>query len=404
MNHAKPLEASRRLPWIDAARGLAILGIFMVNVPAFNAPYFMYGGEGEFWDSQLSHIVQAFIDIFFQASFYTLFSFLFGFGMYMMKERLLEKGFGNRYQLILARRLFVLIGFGLIHGLFIWHGDILFTYGMIGLLLFLFYAREAKTLVIWAFGLLTFYAISSIGLYYPVRDRLNIVDRQNIQQAQEAYGSGNWLEVFSQIQHDWLYSNGSVFQWIFLTLSLLPMFLLGMYFCKKRFLHETSEHKSTLQKWWAITLVLFIVFKIGPYLFGNPEWVQYSVQDSIGGSASAIFYITSVALMYQRGVGEKLFAPFTFVGRLSLTNYLLQSVICFFLFYSVGLGLYGSVPPIMSVAIVVGIYFLQVIASKLWLKSFRFGPFEWLWRTITYMKKQPLRRTPNIKEEVSNET
>ena len=105
---ARPLRESERLSWVDASRGLAILGIFMVNVPAFNAPYFLYGGAEQFWPSSMSHFVQSFIDIFFQASFYTLFSFMFGFGMQMMKERLDDKQIP--YQPVIFRRLLVLIG------------------------------------------------------------------------------------------------------------------------------------------------------------------------------------------------------------------------------------------------------------------------------------------------------
>jgi len=105
MKDIQPINESKRLPWIDAARGLAIFGIFMVNMPAFNAPFFMYGGEEKYWPSETSHTIQTIIDIFFQASFYTLFSFLFGFGLYMMKERLEEKGLQYRPVIILLWRL-----------------------------------------------------------------------------------------------------------------------------------------------------------------------------------------------------------------------------------------------------------------------------------------------------------
>ncbi|KGX87791.1 DUF418 domain-containing protein [Pontibacillus litoralis] len=391
-HHATSLQASKRLEWIDAVRGLAIFGIFMVNVPAFNAPYFMYGGEEVYWDSDVSHAIQAFIDMFFQASFYTLFSFLFGFGMYMMKERLIDKGYGWTYKKILVRRLVALLCFGLLHGLFLWHGDILFTYGVIGFWLFLFFEREAKTMVRWAFGLLTVYAIWIGGALFAAKDYLSFVNEEEIVQAIMAYQSGTLGEVLGQVRHDWLYANGNLFSWILQTFTLLPMFLLGMYFCKKRLLHDVDTHAPMLRKLWGVSFLFFVSFKIVPYFFGNPEWFQYSLQDSIGGSASAIFYILSVTLLFQKRMIHKFFKPFTYVGRLSLSNYILQSIICFFLFYSIGFGWYGDVSPLMSVVIVVLVYSLQVYGSYWWLQHFQFGPIEWLWRIITYRTKQPFRR------------
>ncbi|MFC0524846.1 DUF418 domain-containing protein [Pontibacillus salicampi] len=398
-----PIKDSNRLEWIDAARGLAILGIFMVNVPAFNAPYFMYGGAAKYWNSEVSHAVQTIVDMFFQASFYTLFSFLFGFGMYMMKERLLEKGFGAGYTKVIFRRLVVLICFGLLHGLFVWHGDILFTYGMIGFLLFLFFDAKPRTMLATAIGILSGYAVIMGGLMYLSKDLLGQIQEDSIQQAMEHYTSGSLFDVWEQIQRDWLVSNGNGFAWFVLIATLLPMFLFGMYFCKKRLLHDIGTHNKTLRLIWLVSLFLFLTFKIGPYTFGNPEWFQFSMQDSIGGSASAIFYITSVTLMYQNGLGKQLLKPFTYVGRLSLSNYLLQSFICFFLFYPIGMGLYGQVPPLWSVVIVLIVYVIQVVLSFIWLRYFRFGPFEWLWRSITYGNKQRIRNDNREKGEVQRE-
>lgn len=395
LNTLQPLKESNRLPWIDAARGIAIFGIFMVNMPAFNAPYFLYGGEERYWPSETSNIIQTIIDIFFQASFYTLFSFLFGFGLYMMKERLEEKGY--HYKPVLFRRLLVLILFGAIHAFLIWHGDILFSYGTLGLFLFLFFNRKPKTILTWAIASLA----GSVGILYlaiaPLIGRGilgSFVNETAISQAKQAYGEGSLGDILQQNLNDWLYSNGAFSSWVFLAGSLIPMFLFGMYFAKKKWLHQPDQFGRSLRITWIITLILFVIFKGGPYIIEFPEWVKMVTQDSIGGSASALFYVTSVALLYKkRSAFTKFLKPFTYVGRLSLSNYLLQSMICFFLFYSVGLGYYGEVSPLMSLILVIVIYSLQVVASRFWVRSFRYGPFEWLWRTLTYMRRQPMRRS-----------
>ncbi|MGP4070711.1 DUF418 domain-containing protein [Halobacillus sp. B29] len=386
---ASPLGESERLNWIDAARGLAILGIFMVNVPAFNAPYFLYGGAAQAWDSSLSHTVQAIIDIFFQASFYTLFSFMFGFGMQMMKDRLDEKNLD--YRPIIFKRLVVLIGFGLVHAFLIWHGDILLSYGVLGLTLFAFFHLSTTGLLFVAYSMLALLVLPMTLALYSIRGRLQgIVEQESINEAIANYGTGSLTEIWQQNASDWLYAN-HVANLPFLALSLLPMFLFGLYVCRKRWLHEPAAHLGSIKKVWAMTGVLFLIFKAGPHLYGNPEWVGI-MQDSVGGTASAIFYVLSVTLLFRTKSGARFLHPLTWIGRMSLSNYILQSLVCFVLFYSVGFGLYGQVPPIMSVMIVVVVYTLQIFASRAWLKRYRYGPLEWLWRTLTYGKRQPLKR------------
>ncbi|MGP4062003.1 DUF418 domain-containing protein [Halobacillus sp. H74] len=386
---ASPLGESERLDWVDAARGLAILGIFMVNVPAFNAPYFIYGGEEMFWPSSLSHNVQMMIDIFFQASFYTLFSFMFGFGIQMMKDRLVEKDIPFRP--VIFRRLLVLTGFGFIHAFLIWHGDILLSYGVLGLILLAFFQTSPKTLLAWAYGMLAFLIIPLTFSMFVMRGQLQgVVNHQAIEGAITNYSQGTILDIWSQNLADWSYANYYM-NLPLLALSLIPMFLFGMYVCRKRWLHEPSQHLKPIKKIWVMTGLLFLVFKAGPHLYGNPEWFQLA-QDSVGGTASAIFYVLSITLLFRTEVGARIVHPLTWVGRMSLSNYILQSIFCFILFYSVGFGFYGEVPPIVSVLIVVTFYTLQVILSKAWLKRFRYGPLEWLWRTLTYGKKQPLKR------------
>lgn len=387
-NIATPLEENLRLTWIDAARGFAILGIFMVNTPAFNAPFFLYGGEELYWSEPLDHVVQDFIDIFFQASFYTLFSFLFGFGIQVMSERIQARQLNDRK--IIFRRLFILIGFGLLHAFFIWHGDILLTYGLIGMLLLFFLRSKSRTLLIWGFSLLIGSTLLLTTMLFTMRNLIQEpLNRQMINQALTNYGEGSLMDIWRQNYQDWVYANG-VGGYLFLTASLLPLFLFGMYTARKKWLHDIKSHKRFLTKMWVVMLILFLLFKAGPYLAGNPYWMSYA-QDSIGGAASAVFYLLSITLLYANG--SRIADSLAHVGRMALTNYLFQSVFSFFLYYSVGFGLYGQIRPIWSVLITLSVFMVQIAASFWWMKRFKYGPFEWVWRSLTYGKKQKIKRT-----------
>ncbi|WP_138416509.1 DUF418 domain-containing protein [Aquibacillus sediminis] len=391
-----PLLKDKRLRWIDASRGFAILGILMVNLPAFNGPFFLYGGGENYWSSSVDPLIRSLIDIFFQASFYTLFSFLFGFGIQIIVEKLTQKQL--EVGKTIFRRLFILIGFGLIHAFVIWHGDILLSYGIIGLLLLAFFKRKNITLLGWAFGLLLIPTVLYTFLLYLVRDQLDFVNDVAIQAAFQNYGNGSLVEIWQQNYYDWSYG-GVIYNYFFLIIGLLPLFLLGMVTARKRWLHHVQKYRAFLNKVWWVTLSLFLFVKVGPHMIGNPSWMS-SFQDNIGGTASALFYIVSITLAYQNSTFKRFLKPLEKVGRMSLTNYILQSIICFLLFYSVGFGLYGKVSPLASIGLVMIIFTVQILFSHKWLKHFRFGPLEGLWRSLTYQQKLPLKRNQRREEEL----
>ncbi|GGP09614.1 DUF418 domain-containing protein [Oceanobacillus neutriphilus] len=384
----QPYQVNKRLEWIDAARGFAILGIFMVNIGSFSAPYFLYGGAEDTWTAGIDQFSLAFIDIFFQASFYTLFSILFGFGIQNQKDSLDKKDISP--YAFFGRRLGTLIVFGIIHAFAVWNGDILLTYGTMGFLLLLFLNSGDKTLAGWGFGLLGFSTIAFTSLQYAARDFIVLGNTSEIEQAFQSYRSSDFSIIMAQNFQDWQLSNGILGFFIY-PFIILPLFLFGMYLARKRWFHDPLSYSGILKKIWIISLIVFILFKIGPYLFGNPLWFAL-VQDNIGGTASAVFYLTSITLLWQKGISRKILRVLAPIGKMALSNYLLQSVISFWLFYGVGVGLYGEVRPFQQILIVLIIFCLQIIGSTIWLRYFQFGPVEWLWRCITYKKMQPFRR------------
>lgn len=387
-NEWAPIREKDRIVWIDIIRGFAIFGIFVVNIGAFSAPYFMYGGAEAAWPSAINRFMQFFIDVFFQGSFYTLFSILFGFSWQLMKDRLVTKDVDMTS--FLFRRQLALAGIGFVHAFLIWHGDILLSYGLVGILLLLFVQVKERNLLIWGIILLGgSVAFISIGLY-QVRYLIGGADYQMINQAIDNYSSFNPIRILAQNAHDWSIANSGI-SFIFLIVILLPLFLFGAYIARKGWLHNPKEHQDLLWRILQVSFIVFIVLKLGPYVFGNPLWFTY-IQDNIGGAASAIFYILLLTYISQYPFGLKIIRPLKYVGRTAMSNYVLQSIFCFIIFY--GFGLYHRVSPALSFIIVILFFALQIYLSKKWLEKYHFGPLEWVLRSLSYKKKQSFRRQP----------
>ncbi|WP_121615588.1 DUF418 domain-containing protein [Virgibacillus halodenitrificans] len=389
-NIPSPIKGSNRLIWIDAARGFAIFGIFIVNIGAFGAPYFLYGGEGEVWSSNVNQTIMTIIDIFFQASFYTLFSMLFGFGFQLMKDRLTMKQVEIRP--FLFRRMAILFLFGCIHAFLIWHGDILLSYSLTGFILLLFLRVKRRTLLVWGLSLLFLGTVLITLSLFNMRDYLGWINTAAIDQAITNYQRNDYGIILGQNYQDWMYSNGGIGIIFSLLFVFLPLFLIGMYGARTVVFHEPEKYRSILLRVWWISLFLFLGLKLGPYVFGNPLWFSYA-QDNIGGAASAVFYATSITLLAGYSMGSRVIQPFVYVGRMALTNYILQSIVSFILFYGIGFGLYSKTGPVLHIGIVLCLFTLQILGSKWWLNKYIFGPLEWVWRSLTYKKVQPLRRS-----------
>ncbi|MFD2639417.1 DUF418 domain-containing protein [Piscibacillus salipiscarius] len=382
----EPVSPTRkRNESIDAIRGFSLFGILLVNLLSFHSPHFMYGGLRDFYSNGFDAITLGFIDIFAQASFYPLFSMLFGIGIYMMYERLHAQG--NNAMTVLKRRMLILASLGLIHGLFIWYGDILLTYGVIGLLSLLFIKKPSLSLLKWSLSLLLIGATILVLISFPVREQLEqmSVSEAGIQVSYDHY-TGNLQDVMKQNLADWKYSNDP-FMWVFSLFNILPLFLLGMFLQKRGWLQSPDDHSSSIKQWLMFSFLLFITIKVSPYLFGNPLWFE-SVQDTIGGSALSVVYLLTALLFFNSRNAQMIKRILSNVGRLSLSNYLMQSLFSIFIFYGIGLNLYGKLHAFTLVIIALVIYSFQLLFSSWYIKRFHYGPFEWLYRSLTYGQRQ----------------
>ncbi|MCJ7825147.1 MAG: DUF418 domain-containing protein, partial [Anaerolineales bacterium] len=349
---------------------------------------------------------------FVEAKFYSLFSFLFGWGMAIQLIRAQSRGtdFLPRY----LRRLLVLLLIGVIHGTLIWVGDILTLYAILGFLLLLFRKRSPRFLFAASvsFLLLSILFVLPIEAVQNFRARyIDITSFLSLQQYPDGlYLTGSYLEVTRRRIQDYLnYNSYGIFSFG----NVFGMFLLGLAVGKFGFFQNLGRYLPRIRKGIWITLAVGLVFNavfvsatLWPDRFPTDYWQTIRVgARTIGAPALMLFYISAIILLYQRERWRRRLIRIAPVGRTALSNYLFQSVLLTMIFYSYGLGFYGRIDPTAGLILTLLIYLLQIGLSAWWLDRYRFGPVEWVWRTLTYGFAQPfVNRWSFEKEKPSRET
>jgi len=398
-----PITAGERIDLIDVLRGMALFGILAANIRGFAGPAVAYFNPLLVWPGFADRLAQAFIDTFIQGKFITIFSFLFGLGFAVQLTRAEEKGapFGGFY----ARRLAILALMGLAHGLYVWFGDILLGYALTGFLLFFFKRRKDKTLIGWAV-VLYFVPIMLMAMGVLATELTGTemkgpdTSPAEITRQIELFAHGSYAEIRPQIAKDAVANNWG-FMPIF-AMQLLALFLLGILAWRHGLFTPTKEsipkYRTAMILGFAIGITgnvsaVAIKWIIEPPLFPpNPGSLLVGVIQAFTIVPLSAGYVCAVIVICQKPTWRRRLGPFAAVGRTALTNYLLQSVIGTLLFYGYGLGLFGMMGPAWLLVPTVVIFALQVATSNWWLGRFRFGPAEWLWRSLTYGKLQPMKR------------
>lgn len=386
------INENQRIHALDRIRGFAIFGIFMVNMLSFHSP-FIYMDPLNWWRGPLEKDTYIFIDIFFQASFYPLFSMLFGYGLVLLKDRAERKGVP--FYPLVSRRLALLLLFGCVHAWLIWHGDILFNYALFGFIFLLFIQLSGRRMVVVGslFYLLPnifFIILLFLSTLVLQGDDLSLYDPALVSQSIETYQNGTFIDITIQRIQDWSYTNNA-FGLFMMFFSLFPLFLIGGSAAKYQWIVQLQRYKKGIRISFFITFIAGLFLKLIPYLF-SMNVVSIYIQDLFGGPLLAISYGLLIAMLSEGNVLYKAFTLLSYVGRMSLSNYLFQSFISSMIFYSYGLGLYGKVSILTGTFLVLLIFSGQILLSKLWLQKYYYGPVEWLWRNFTYFSKQPLRR------------
>ena len=402
-----PTKQEDRIIMLDILRGFAIFGILMVNMMWFNTPVASLISANSMWTAPADIATRFAIGFLFEGKFYLLFSMLFGYGFWLFLNK--SNPEGKPILRIYAMRLFILLLIGIAHVLLLWPGDILIFYALLGFVLMLFRKAKDKTLIVWAV-ILIMVPVALIGLGVLVtlipeaqmameqamveQDR---IFKEMINKALIVYREGTFIEMMHmRISEYALAANG----FLFFHVNVLAMFLIGQYAARKGYLKNIPEHLPLFRKlclWGFIIGIPVALFGAYASVFhdiysANPVALLAMFLGSFGAPALTLAYVSGIILLIHKGYLARLKVWLAAVGRMALTNYLMHSIIASFLFYGCGFGWYGQMPPWLGLIPIFVIFGLQIPFSIFWLKHFRFGPFEWLWRSLTYLKWQPLKR------------
>lgn len=404
---AAPRAPDTRLHLMDALRGFALLGILLMNIEFFNRSVhdFMSGIDTS---PGASGIAAWIVYVFVQGKFWVLFSLLFGMGFALMQDRLESSGrpFGKLY----FRRTLALMGFGLLHIVLLWPGDILFAYSITALILMAFLQVRGVAVLITGLGL--YFGVSALWVllgwamgFMPEDGKAEMAAEMSKGLALAAdsdriYATGGFLEIS-------LHRATEYFTVMFQTVLMfqvpmaLGVFLLGAWLLRSGRLQNASAHP----RFWWMTLVLgalvgalFIRTSLGVgvnFDLANElgEALLAAGLMALGSLPLSMAYLAVFVLLFQTGLGARLLSVLAPAGRMALTNYLLQSLLCGLLFYGYGFGWYGQIDRWGQVQIALAIFAAQVALSPLWLQHFRYGPLEWLWRGLTYGHLPAMRRS-----------
>jgi uncharacterized protein len=398
-----PVTADERIESIDVLRGVAVLGILIMNIQSFSMPGDAYLNPTVYGDlTGGNRWVWIFSHVFADQKFIGIFSMLFGAGIVLMAERA-----GSRATTLHYRRMIVLIVFGLLHAHLLWYGDVLVAYGVVGLFVFLIRRVRPRRLIIAGVSL---HAVASL-LFIASGLSFSSAGPEAAAQASGDFWNPPAAEIAREIA---AYRGGWVAQqtvrgpeattmetFVFLVdimWKVSGLMLVGMALYKLGVLSAQRSH--TFYRRMAafgfgigIPIVAYGVWSNFRAGWTFPYSMFFASQYNYWGSVLvALGWIGLVMLWHRSNQVLGLRRRAAAVGRMAFTNYIMHTILCMLIFYGTGLGLFGRVERVGQIAVVVAIWVVQLVISPLWLRRFAYGPLEWLWRSLTYGKLEPMRR------------
>ncbi|CAN5713632.1 DUF418 domain-containing protein [soil metagenome] len=397
-----------RILYLDILRGIAILFIFIANISFFSGWRFLSESEKlALATPKLDHILDMILFALINGKFYSIFSILFGIGFAVQYQKFVDSQ--RNFVPFIRRRMIVLVLLGGIHLFFIWLGDILTLYALLGLVLILFRHFSDRRLIVWAVVLLILPVVHYLfmlftGAFYPYllyevfddyagSQGMTIKDWNN-----QGYESFSFKEYFAITDTNQLIKinvgmplnrlanillEGRIFK-------VLALFLLGIWAGRHILLHNLLENKGLLKKilLWGLVIglpmnIIRTCIEFG--IFKGEIWdILNYVTYAAGVVPLACAYAALIALSMQKN--QKILSWFAPVGKAALTNYIFQSIISIFIFYKIGLGFINTMGFFQITMLAIFIFICQLILSTIWLTYFRFGLLEWIWRMLTYGK------------------
>ena len=419
----RPVTQRERIPTIDIVRGVALMGILVMNIAAFAGPFDLYINPLLVGHHRTYNLIAWILRwVFFEGKMRAAFSMLFGAGVILLTERAERRG-SRSVADIFCRRNMWLVLFGVVHFYFIWGGDILYYYGITALL-FLYPCRHVRfrnLLIAGTVVLLIGVGADTYSSLEGVRDRNAGLTAQALQNSgkkltqQQQDALKKWNEKLDKRKKDreediksmrgsyvdqlklrgkWGPKIQSLFYYRFGFTDVLGMMFIGMGLYRMGFLTGDLSFKTY---GWVITVGFLLSIPInGIEAFGlirdnfeeSPWWILYQ----FGRLTGAVANIAVVVAVAKAGLFPWLTRRIGAVGQMALSNYLFTSISCSLLFNGFGLGLYGKVEYYELYAVVLAVWTLNLTLSPIWLRYYQFGPMEWVWRSLTYWKRQPMRR------------
>lgn len=405
-----PVKTSKRYVILDALRGFAILGICAANYPEFSLYTFQ---SKEITDAMptaaIDRVLRFLLYFLVDGKFYTLFSLLFGIGFSIIISNAARKGV-NGFR-IFYRRMALLTLIGFLHLMFIWSGDILMLYALLGMCLpLLRNVSDRGLLRTAAFFLLLPIAVDAVtqvlgvSLSAPaVREQWRYCDRYGITEENFGYwlrDATSYGDMFKfLIQGAWVrvqeFVDGNRYFKVF------GLFVLGFYIGRNRMYADLAAQKPLLRHVTTIGLaaglplsLLYAWSCMNGHPLGN---AVHTAIYTVSVYPLGLAYMCGMCLMYLRHKDLAVWRRLAYPGRMALTNYIGQSVIGALLFYGIGLGLGASFGLVQTELVVAGVYLFQTAFSRVWLRFFRFGPLEWIWRMLTYGRWFDIRNDSSVK-------
>jgi uncharacterized protein len=384
--NGSPVATSERAVALDAVRGVALFGVLAVNLlTQFRVSLFaqFLPPSGAVASARgADHVVGRVVAIGLEWKAFTLFSLLFGVGLAAQHERL--RGRGVAFATYAARRLGFLLVLGLVHLFVIWNGDVLTLYAVIGAVT----APLLRLRVRWLLGLaVAMFVVQVLPLPFPPPFASFQALQRHVVEAKQIYGYGTFADALSFRVRE-VRPIGALLSWT--TPRTLGLFLLGA--CAWREGLFRGERRTLLR----IVAVVGIACGLALGWALATQAIDFrSWRDAANAWSSivlALGYGAAMLVAFARPSPWRsalsVLAP---VGRMALTSYLTQSIVLEALFYGWGLGLFGRIGEATGALMALAIFTVQAVVSAAWLRRYRFGPVEWLWRSFTYGAWQPMR-------------
>lgn len=430
---AAPIGQQERITILDSLRGIAILGILLMNVPGFGFPEIRSSDPSIYDEKGINYKTWFVVDWALAGTQRAIFSMLFGAGIILFISRLEKKMNGIMPAIYFFRRQLWLLAFGLFNAfVLLWFWDILYGYAIFGMLLFVFYRSSVKTLFILAFVSLVLMTVrenvnltrdksminkgeliakidttttkltpaqlDDLGAMNAMKEESSKEFKKKKAEKEMAAVNGTYSSLY-KVQSD-KSVHVELYYTYFLCWDLTLFFFLGMAFFKTGILTGNAPTRI----YWFLFIgglglgLLLAYYDLKTLIDANFNKYEHSKSISfsyfqVQRMLRSLGFFGLIMLLYKSGWFNWLFALFRPVGQMAFTNYIMQSLIGALFFYGIGFGYFGKLER-FELYIYTGIVWVfQIIYSHIWLHYFKFGPLEWLWRSLTYWKKQPLKKS-----------